>query len=168
MIEKFKSYFGDANVMLLCKSAGHGVEGDLNSATYDQKIDFVHRTITRMINLFIDAIIVFYGLEDQIRGEKDLRRELLFNLIANFVLEGELYLLVHNLISISRESELKQMRILMGNQEFLQTTLCTEKLSITEPFQFKPEFRSSFPVQADCSEEPYTPTLPFDSTIKSF
>ena len=68
-----------------------------------------------MITLFIDAIIVFYSLEDQIRGEKDLRRELLYNLIANFVLEGELYLLVHNLISISREGELKRMRILMAN-----------------------------------------------------
>lgn len=33
VIEKFKSFFGDANIMLLCKSAGQGVEGDLNSAT---------------------------------------------------------------------------------------------------------------------------------------
>lgn len=35
VIEKFKSYFEQSNVMLLCKSAGQGVEGDLNSATYD-------------------------------------------------------------------------------------------------------------------------------------
>ena len=60
------------------------------------------------------------------------------------------------------------MRILMANQEFLHTTLCTEKLSITEPFQFKPDYRAQYPSVADCTDEPYTPSQPFDSTIKSF
>jgi hypothetical protein len=60
VIEKFKSFFHDSNVMLLCKSAGAGVESDLNMATGSEKIDFVQRMITKTIGIFIDAIILFY------------------------------------------------------------------------------------------------------------
>lgn len=38
---------------------------------------------------------------------------MLFNLIANFVLEGELYLLVHNLTSVNHEIEIKKLRLIM-------------------------------------------------------
>ena len=50
--------------------------------------------------------MIFYGLEDQIRNEKDLKREILINLVTNLVLEGELYFLVYNLTSISLEDRL--------------------------------------------------------------
>lgn len=47
----------------------------------------------------VNGLIIFYNMEDQIKGERDLRRELIVNLITNFILEGELYFLVFHLTS---------------------------------------------------------------------
>ena len=66
-------------------------------------MDYVHRTILKQVNIIVDSLITFYSMEDQIKGEKDLRRELLINLITNFVLQGDLYFLVHNLIAVTKE-----------------------------------------------------------------
>ena len=49
----------------------------------------------------MDALTTFYGIENQIKNERDLKRELLINLITNIMLEGEIYFLVYNLISIA-------------------------------------------------------------------
>ena len=83
VILEFKVLFNEANLMLMCKAAGEGIEKDFVFATNDKKLDYLQRTLLKQINLFVDSLITFYSLEDQIRGEKDLRRELLFNLITN-------------------------------------------------------------------------------------
>lgn len=90
-------------MVLICKIAGEGLEDDVVEATYAEKLDYLERAILKQINLFVDALIAFYSLEDQIRGEKDLRRELLFNLVTNFVLQDDLYWLVFNLTAKARE-----------------------------------------------------------------
>jgi len=54
----------------------------------------------------VDSLISFYSIEDQIKGANDLKRELMFNLITNFILEGELYFIVYNLMSGSIEEQL--------------------------------------------------------------
>ena len=45
VIEKFKRLFVDANMMLLCKSAGLDCESDLVSLSYAQKLDYVQQTL---------------------------------------------------------------------------------------------------------------------------
>lgn len=57
-----------------------------------------------MIYLLVDVTIEFYSLTEQIRGEKDLKRELIFNLVTNLVLTAELYFLVYNLHTQTQES----------------------------------------------------------------
>ena len=103
MIEKFKNEFCDANLILLCKSAAEECKDDLTISTHQQKLDYIHKTLIKVINLFVDSLISFYSIEDQIKGANDLKRELMFNLITNFILEGELYFIVYNLMSGSIE-----------------------------------------------------------------
>lgn len=70
------------------------------------KLDYVLKSVLKQISIFVDALITFYSLDDQVRNERDLKRELFVNLVTNMVLEGELYFLVHNLTSIAEESKL--------------------------------------------------------------
>lgn len=60
--------------------------------------------------MFVDSLITFYSLDDYIKNERDLKRELIFNLVTNFVLEGELYFLVYNLQSAAQEPSIKKLR----------------------------------------------------------
>ncbi len=106
--------------MLLCKSAAEECKDDLTVSTHSSKLDYIHRTLLKVINLFVEAFISFYSLEDQIKGEKDLRRELLFNLVTNFILEGELYFIVYNLTSGAMEEALHKLRNIMGSKELLE------------------------------------------------
>jgi hypothetical protein len=120
IFEKFKILFCDSNLMLLCKSAAEECKDDLTVSTHSSKLDYIHRTLLKVINLFVEAFISFYSLEDQIKGEKDLRRELLFNLVTNFILEGELYFIVYNLTSGAMEEALHKLRNIMGSKELLE------------------------------------------------
>lgn len=88
----------------------------------------MHRTLLKMINLFVEAVISFYSLEDQIKGEKDLRRELLFNLLTNLILEGELYFIVYNLSSGAIEADLHKLRSIMGSKELLENCIPMSEL----------------------------------------
>jgi len=73
--------------------------------------------------LFVDALIVFYSFSDQVRGEKDLRRELLINLVMNFVLKEDLYWMVHNLTAITLETDIQKIRRVMENHKYLHSHL---------------------------------------------
>lgn len=44
-----------------------------------------------MINLLVETLISFYSLENDIKNDKDLRRELLINLATNIVLDDDVY-----------------------------------------------------------------------------
>ena len=69
-------------------------------------MDYLERAVLKVINMFVEVLITFYSMEDVIRGERDLRRELLFNLIANLVLDDELYFLIFNLTSTHLEKDI--------------------------------------------------------------
>lgn len=131
-------------MMLLCKSAAEECKDDLTTSTHSSKLDYVHRSLLKVINLFVDALISFYSIEDQIKGEKDLRRELLFNLITNFVLEGELYFIVYNLASGAIESDLHKLRNIMSSKELLENCVSMSELKIEPQFQFDLTFRNKY------------------------
>lgn len=63
-----------------------------------QKMDYAENVITKAIGMFVEAILIFYELEDQI---KSFHRsyELFENLVTNLILEGEVYFLLFNLTS---------------------------------------------------------------------
>lgn len=50
--------------MLLCKSAAEECKDDLTVSTHENKLDYVHRSLLKVINLFVEAVISFYSLED--------------------------------------------------------------------------------------------------------
>jgi len=64
IIEKFKVLFCDSNLILLCKSAAEECKDDLTVSTHSNKLDYVHRTLLMVINLFVEVVISFYSLED--------------------------------------------------------------------------------------------------------
>ena len=64
IIEKFKDFFSETNLMLLCKSAAEECKEDLTISTHQSKLDYVHRAVLKVINLFVEALISFYSLED--------------------------------------------------------------------------------------------------------
>jgi hypothetical protein len=88
-------------MLLLTRTNQKGEHIDAKS-----KLEYVMKSVLKQISIFVDALITFYSLDDQVRNERDLKRELFVNLITNMVLEGELYFLVHNLTSIAEETKL--------------------------------------------------------------
>lgn len=109
----------------------------------EQKLAYVQKSIQKQINLIVDALITFYRLEE-IRGERDLKRELLINLVTNFVLEGELYFLVYNLTSLTDEDKIQRLKKLMMSRAFLENCLEMGKLHISKEFQFDVNYRNKY------------------------
>jgi len=107
ILEKFKALFVKYNMDLLCKSVDSGTYEPLSEFSFEKKLEYVTNALLKFIALIVDVLITFYSMEDEIKGERDLRRELIYNLITNFVLEGEVYFLVFHLTSSHLEKELQ-------------------------------------------------------------
>jgi len=65
---------------------------------FDDKMDYAEFIVTKAINMFVEAILIFYELEDKIRTF-DRNHELFENMVTNMILEGEVYFLIFNLTS---------------------------------------------------------------------
>ena len=110
-------------MVLLCKA-------ELKEVSHSDKLEYVRDSIVKQINLFVDALVSFYSLEDHIKGERDLKRELLFNLVANNVLEGELYFLVYNLTSVANEDKIQLLKKMMNDRAFLENCLTMDQVAL--------------------------------------
>ena len=95
---------------------------------------YLHRVVLKTINLLVDVLIQFYSMEDQIRGERDLRRELLFNLMVNNVLEDELYFVIFNITASFLEPQIQQLKKVMNDKALLENRLPMSRLSIAPQF----------------------------------
>ena len=93
-------------------------------------MDYIIKITTKSINLFVDVLICFYGLEDTLQRGFDLRRELLFNLIVNNVLEGELYFVIFNLIASTYEEDLSNLKRIMSDSKTLNKWCTLDYLGI--------------------------------------
>ena len=103
----------------------------------------------------MDALITFYRLEDQIRNERDLKRELLFNLVVNLTLDSEVYFLLYNLTSLSEEENIIRLKGIMADMAYLENHLRMSNLQIADQFQFDVNYRNKF-VRLHKCEEMYT------------
>lgn len=72
---------------------------------FDKRLDYAEKSVLKVINAIVDATVVFYGLQEQVKP-RDLKRELFVNLVTNFMLTGELYFLLFNLTSSHLEEPL--------------------------------------------------------------
>lgn len=104
VIENFKSTFVKYTMDLLCKQIDSGQVEPHSNSTFEQKLNYVHGNLINFIGIFVDALICFYNMESEIRGERDIKRDILLNLITSLVLEGELYFLVFHLTSSNLEN----------------------------------------------------------------
>jgi hypothetical protein len=84
------------------------------------KLELVQKGILKQIGLIVDAVLISYGMEDQIRNERDLKREILINLATNLVLVDTLYFLVYNLACMSLEDKLLPLKSIMGDKAILE------------------------------------------------
>lgn len=137
MIEKFKQIFIEANMVLLCKA-------ELKEVSNLDKLEYVRDSIVKQINWFVDSLVSFYSLDEQIRGERDLKRELLFNLVANSVLEGELYFLVYNLTSVANEDKIQLLKKMMNDKAFLENCLTMDTLALEPQYKFDVNYRNKY------------------------
>ena len=64
----------------------------------EEKMEYAELVILKVISIFVDAVLIFYELEDVIRPF-DRSRELFENLVTNLILNGEVYFLLFNLCS---------------------------------------------------------------------
>lgn len=95
---------------LLCKSQQPGLNDEV-PATPELKLQYLKKTILTVVNLLVEALITFYSLENDIKNDKDLRRELLINLATNIVLDDDVYTLVHNMTVIKLEKSVEAIRV---------------------------------------------------------
>lgn len=65
-------------------------------------MEYAENTILKIIKLFMEVILIFYELDDQIKPF-DRTRDLFENLVTNLLLEGQLYFLLFNLCSNTLE-----------------------------------------------------------------
>ena len=64
----------------------------------EEKMEYAELVILKVISIFVDAVLIFYELEDVIQPF-DRSRELFENLVTNLILNGEVYFLLFNLCS---------------------------------------------------------------------
>ena len=98
IIEFFKTQFAEKCEVLLCVTADENAYELLYDASFEEKLAYAKASILRIINVFVDALLVFYDL-DTIVKPHDLKREFFINLVTNIVLSDELYFLIFNVIS---------------------------------------------------------------------
>ena len=98
IIERLKEMFIEHSMVLLCKQSDPIAKEVLSEATFEEKMNYAKESLIRVINIIVEAVLIFYNLDTQIKPH-DLKRELFINLVTNIVLEGELYFLIFNLIS---------------------------------------------------------------------
>jgi hypothetical protein len=124
VIDKFKVHFVECNEMLLSKAPGQSAE------TGVLKQDYVVKTVTGFINLTVQSLIEFYSLHEEFGGTRDLRRELLINLVTNFVLQKDLYFLVQNVCAVGQEAQIQKMHSIMQSKSTLENHLNFANLGV--------------------------------------
>ena len=133
IIEYFKQVFVKNCMVLLCKESDPKAKEILAEATFEEKMNYVKMSLLRVINVLVDSVLMFYALNATIRPI-DLKRELFWNLITNFILEGELYFLMFNLVSNCYNKDLQKLNKIMNSMEILENTLPMKKLNIAPQF----------------------------------
>lgn len=107
-IDLFKSQFLEDNMVLLCRQVDSDIKDEdlepLIDVDIEDKMDYAETTILSIIKLFMEAILIFYELDDQIKPF-DRTRDLFENLVTHFILEGQLYFLLFNLCSSTLEQQ---------------------------------------------------------------
>lgn len=129
IIEQFKSRFVAQNMVLLCKQIDDSVVEVLSDISFEQKLNYVQKSLEGFINVVVGATAVFYSLEDMVKPNK-LSRELFVNMITNFILDGEIYFLLFNLTSSWMEGPLHKLQKIMFNLNILENELPIDKLNI--------------------------------------
>jgi hypothetical protein len=84
--------------VLLCVTVDENAQELLYDASFDEKLSYAKASLLRIINVFVDALLVFYDLDTVVKPH-DLKREFFVNLVTNIVLSDELYFLIFNVIS---------------------------------------------------------------------
>lgn len=70
----------------------------------------------------------------------DLKKDLIINLVTNFILSEDIYMLIHNLYSTSEEMKLLKLNALFNNEYALNTLLNFEALKIKQQFRMDDSF----------------------------
>lgn len=96
IIEEFKVVYIPANMGMLIKKFEPG-----STVNIQVKLKHVLNSVIQQAWVFVEALVQFYDLLEYVGDQTDLRRELLFNLVTNMLMTGDMYFLVHNLISLS-------------------------------------------------------------------
>jgi len=96
-IEKFRGLFAQEHMVLLCRQSEQSDE-PLIEVPIEEKMDYAQHTVSAAIKLFMEAILIFYELDDQIKAF-DRTRDLFENLVTNLIITGEVYFLLFNLCS---------------------------------------------------------------------
>ena len=97
-IEKFKTFFMEANMVLLCRQVDQEVNEPLVEVSMDKKMDYAEFVISKVINMFQELVLIFYELDEKIT-KFDRTFELFENIVTNLILEGQVYFLMFNLTS---------------------------------------------------------------------
>ena len=67
-INEFKSLFHQYNMVLLCRQTEFESEEPLVGEPMEDKMDYCELQINSVIDMFVNAILIFYELDTQIRA----------------------------------------------------------------------------------------------------
>ena len=115
----------------------------LADATFEEKLAYAKASLLRIINVFVDTLLIFYNLDVVVRPH-DLKREFFVNLITNIVLSDELYFLVFNVISNCYRNDLQKLQYIMNTVSILENKLPIHKLNLDPEFQFDLPTRNKY------------------------
>ena len=70
VIDKFKELFLNDNLVLLCKQQENQTDDfggePLVEVPMEEKLGYVQYTILKIINVFVDALLTFYEMDDEV------------------------------------------------------------------------------------------------------
>ena len=108
--------------MLLQKNS---TDDDMNDQGPNEKaVKKQAKECISQIHFFIGVIVTcltrFYAIEVKPMGN-DLKKDLLVNLVTNFVLADDIYFLIFNLMSVTEQRKLQKLTTVIHNQKIIDT-----------------------------------------------
>jgi hypothetical protein len=75
---------------------------------------------------------------------RDIKRELVVNMVSNIILKGEIYVIIYSLLSELHKEDIIKLREVHQNQALLKSKFSLEALGVKREFQMNEEERSKY------------------------
>lgn len=108
----------------------------------------IEQELKGFINVMVDCILSFYDIAFKGKGrQKDLKRDLVENMMTNIVLRDQVYIIVFKLHTDLLQEQIQKLDSVQRNKEILNSKLNFDVLNIKPEFRMDQDVRNQYDVK---------------------